>query len=144
MELISDGICYIGLGSYEDNQDGIFRYWKNCEKKSEFYNFLKNTDYCILLLTIGQQANLGEVDFIEKSNFDFVIKLANKYFDEYDMGILLKKSLFIDWSIEKDQRSFIKEELEANNNFDNIFIIKSAYDELISDLNEYIELWNDH
>ena len=73
---------YIGLGQYEDSQDGIFRYWPNSDIKLDFYNFLTNADLCILLLTIGQQANLGEVNFIENSNLELILKLANKYFEE--------------------------------------------------------------
>ena len=142
----SEGInyCYVGLGIYEDNQDGIFRYWPNSDTKSDFYAFLKNADLCLLLLTIGQQANLEDANYLDRSHLNFIIKLANKYFEEYDAGILLKKPLFLDWSIENAAGGSIKQELAAINNFDNIFILKPAYDELISDLTQYIELWNSH
>ena len=80
--------CYFGLGNYEDNQDGIFRYWPNSDSKSDFYSFLKSADLCILLLTIGQQANLGEAKYLDSIQMDFIIKLANKYFEEYDAAIL--------------------------------------------------------
>ena len=136
--------CYVGLGNYEDNQDGIFRYWPNSDSKSEFYSFLKNADLCILLLTIGQQANLGEANYLDSKHMDFVKKLANKYFEEFDAAILIKKPLFLDWSLEYNAGGAIQDELQANYYFDNIFIIKSAYDELIIDLTQYLELWDSH
>ena len=102
IQFIAEGInyCCVGLGTYEDNQDGIFRYWPNSDIKSDYYAFLKSADLCILLLTIGPQANLGEANYIDNSQMSFIKKLANKYFEEYDPAILLKKSLFLDWSIE--------------------------------------------
>jgi hypothetical protein len=136
--------CYIGLGTYEDNQDGIFRYWPNIDSKSDYYAFLKSTDLCILLLTIGQQANLGEANHLDNSKMNFIKILANKYFEEFDAAILLKQPLFLDFSIENNSRAYFKVESKSSNNFDNIFILKTAYDELVTDLTQYIELWNGH
>jgi hypothetical protein len=75
---------------------------------------------------------------------NFIKKMANKYFEEYDAAILLKQSLFLDFSIENNSRAYIKVESKSSNNFDNIFILNTAYDELITDLTQYIELWNGH
>ena len=132
---------YIGLGQYEDSEDGVFRYWPNSDSKLDFYNFLINADLCILLFTIGQQANLGEVNYIENSNFEFILKLANKYFEEYDSGISLKNPLFIDWSLEDYAGGSVQVKLQENNNFENIFIRKTTYEELSKDLNQYVGLF---
>ena len=134
--------CYVGLGTYEDNQDGIFRYWPNSDSKSDYYAFLKSADLCILLLTIAQQANLGEANYLDNSQMSFIKKLANKYFEEYDAAILLKQPLFLNWSIEYNAGGSIQDELQENNNFENIFILQTNYDDLINDLTQYIELWN--
>ena len=134
--------CYVGLGTYEDNQDGIFRYWPNSDSKSDYYAFLKSADLCILLLTIAQQANLGEANYLDNSQMSFIKKLANKYFEEYDAAILLKQPLFLDWSIVYNAGGSIQDELQENNNFENIFILQTNYDDLINDLTQYIELWN--
>jgi hypothetical protein len=61
IEFEESGIVYryVALGNYENGQDGIYRYWPNEGNKKNFYDFLSKTDLCIVLFTIGQQANLG-------------------------------------------------------------------------------------
>ena len=146
IEFEESGIVYryVALGNYEHGQDGIYRYWPNEGNKKNFYDFLGKTDLCIVLFTIGQQANLGYVDFIENINMELVLKLADKYYEEYDSAICLKEPLFLNWECGcSDHRlgQTIQIGLNKKGVFDNIFIDKTAYEELVKDLNQFIQLF---
>ena len=136
---------HISLGVYEHGQDGIFRYWPHTESKKDFYSFLINADPSIVLLSIGQQANSAELFFPEKMSMELIFKLADKYFEEYDCGICLREPLFINWECGCSDNVVgrkIQSKLQEQNIFDNIFINKLNYEELISDLNHYISIFN--
>ncbi len=146
IEFIEGGIAYsyVSLGNYEHGQDGITGYWPNESNKKNFYNFLCKAELCLVLFTIGQQANFGYADFIENFNMQLILKLADKYYEEYDDGICLKEPLFINWECGCSEHQLgrkIQTKLDEKGVFDNIFIRKTAFEELLKDLNQYIELF---
>jgi hypothetical protein len=138
------GYSYISLGHYAHGTDGISAYWPNSKNKKDFLSFLINADLCIVLFTLGQQANWGKVDFISKNKIRFILSIAQKWYEEYDSGICLKEPLFLNWETSCNETPIgkkVQAKLEHQGIFDNIFVIKNSFEELQIDLNNYKELF---
>jgi hypothetical protein len=103
IEKIHNGITqrYISIGCLVEAQDGYFYFWPRQENanKNDWYKVFQNTDLITQLYLIGSLARddskdflSNEMIFIIEKNKRILISLANKYFEDFQDGLLIRQN----------------------------------------------------
>ncbi len=89
-----NNIEYFSLGTYEDNNDGVYYYFQDNLNPNELYLSLLNQEMAIKLMLIGQLAITFREDgahgftnnklyYVIANNLELVMNYYDSYFDEY-------------------------------------------------------------